>query len=92
MRTLFLKIFFCFLVIIVLVGTSLETSALLAEALGGHSNHVTATRNVTAHDRTALVSTAARALGARDAARLGLVARAARCARRRRTRRPIARG
>lgn len=30
MRTLFLKIFFCFLVIIVLVGTSLETSALLA--------------------------------------------------------------
>jgi two-component system sensor histidine kinase CpxA len=30
MRTLFLKIFFCFLVIIVLVGTSLETSAILA--------------------------------------------------------------
>ncbi len=30
MRTLFLKIFFCFLVVIVLVGTSLETSALLA--------------------------------------------------------------
>ena len=30
MRTLFLKIFFCFLVIIVLVGTSLETSSLLA--------------------------------------------------------------
>ena len=31
MRTLFLKIFFCFLVIIVLVGTSLETSSLLAK-------------------------------------------------------------
>jgi signal transduction histidine kinase len=30
MRTLFLKIFFCFLVVIILVGTSLETSALLA--------------------------------------------------------------
>ena len=30
MRTLFLKIFFCFLVIIVLVGTSLETSSILA--------------------------------------------------------------
>jgi two-component system sensor histidine kinase CpxA len=30
MRTLFLKIFFCFLVIIVIVGTSLETSAILA--------------------------------------------------------------
>jgi two-component system sensor histidine kinase CpxA len=30
MRTLFLKIFFCFLVVIVLVGTSLETSALLS--------------------------------------------------------------
>jgi two-component system, OmpR family, sensor histidine kinase CpxA len=30
MRTLFLKIFFCFLVVIVLVGTSLETSAILA--------------------------------------------------------------
>jgi len=30
MRTLFLKIFFCFLVVIVLVGTSLETSSLLA--------------------------------------------------------------
>ena len=30
MRTLFLKIFFCFLIVIVLVGTSLETSALLA--------------------------------------------------------------
>ncbi len=30
MRTLFLKIFFCFLVIIILVGTSLETSSLLA--------------------------------------------------------------
>lgn len=30
MRTLFLKIFFCFLVIIILVGTSLETSAILA--------------------------------------------------------------
>ena len=30
MRTLFLKIFFCFFVIIVLVGTSLETSTLLA--------------------------------------------------------------
>lgn len=30
MRTLFLKIFFCFLVIIVLVGTSLETSTILA--------------------------------------------------------------
>ena len=29
MRTLFLKIFFCFLVIIILVGTSLETSNLL---------------------------------------------------------------
>lgn len=31
MRTLFLKIFFCFLVIIVLVGTSLESSSLLAK-------------------------------------------------------------
>ena len=30
MRTLFLKIFFCFLVVIILVGTSLETSAILA--------------------------------------------------------------
>src|ERR1044072_5043913 len=30
MRTLFLKSFFCLLVVIVLVGTSLETSALLA--------------------------------------------------------------
>lgn len=30
MRTLFLKIFFCFLLIIVIVGTSLETSAILA--------------------------------------------------------------
>ena len=35
MRTLFLKIFFCFLVIIVLVGTSLETSALLARFYSG---------------------------------------------------------